>query len=45
MQKKLECKDCNKSYCHLGWALRHSKFKGHTKFKEINNATNTFFSK
>jgi len=33
--KRFRCKTCGKEYCFMGWCLRHSKFKGHYKFKEI----------
>lgn len=34
--KKYQCKDCNKEYCYMSWAIRHGQKKGHYKFKAIN---------
>lgn len=34
--KHYRCSDCGKEYCFLKCALKHSKKKKHTKFKEIN---------
>lgn len=33
--KRYACKDCNKQYTSMGWALRHSNKKGHYKFRDI----------